>query len=102
MIDPIKPIQTPIEKAMYGLFKERINKNPFFLNFLIEKILGEKKYTAQTYFAFLSKLVFYAKRQFMPCTTRVLISDSPIRIYKILKVKNLFLAETMLEKKERK
>jgi hypothetical protein len=85
---------------MYGLFKERINKNPFFLNFLIEKILGEKKYTAQTYFAFLSKLVFYAKRQFMPCTTRVLISDSPIRIYKILKVKNLFLAETMLEKKE--
>jgi hypothetical protein len=30
MVDRIKPIQTPIEMAMDGLFKQPINKNPFF------------------------------------------------------------------------
>jgi hypothetical protein len=80
-----------------------------------------KKYTAQTYFAFFSKLVFYAKCQFMSRTYKpllissdraelfikntlkyplevksaVLIFDSPTRIYRILKVKKLVLAKTM-------
>jgi hypothetical protein len=37
MVDRIEHNQTPTERAMSGLSTERINKNPFFKNFLIEK-----------------------------------------------------------------
>ncbi len=33
MVDRIEPIQTPIERAMPGLFKEHINKKSIFLKF---------------------------------------------------------------------
>jgi hypothetical protein len=120
MVDRIEPIQTLIKMAMYGLYKERIKKIHFFKifwskRFLVQKIHCSNLFSVFVKISFLCKAPIYVtynpllissnRDEFFTTNTlkypleikpAVLISHSPIRIYRILKVKNLFLAKTML------